>query len=256
MAEPWVLVDPGALVPGPLALEPDEGRHVTRVLRLGPGAAVTVSDGNGQLASAVVRVVRRDRVEVEVGEVRVVPRPQTACVDLGVSVLHTAAMDWAVQKAVEVGVRAFVPLIGARSQAGDRTAVRRLEHWRRVARQAIKQCRRVWEMEVREPIALADLPEAETGRSVVVADPEGTSPERLGLACDVLLVVGPEGGFDEAELACARERGWPRVRLGPHVMRAETAAVVGAAMLGALLTGEVGSSCGEAGPGPRYTASP
>ena len=98
--------------------------------------------------------------------------------------------------------------------------------------QALKQCRRPWAMEVAEVLPLAALVEGEPGRvGGVVADVEGSAFSELPETAGSLLVVGPEGGFTDAESQLFARHGWPRLRLGPHIQRAETAAVVGGAMM-------------------------
>ncbi|MCW8985540.1 MAG: RsmE family RNA methyltransferase, partial [Thermoanaerobaculales bacterium] len=103
-------------------------------------------------------------------------------------------------------------------------------HWRRIALQALKQCRRPWAMDVGNVVRLAELVEG-SEEAGVVADCEGISIGELPEGAGALLVVGPEGGFTSEESELFDRRGWPRLRLGPHILRAETAAVVGGAMM-------------------------
>jgi 16S rRNA (uracil1498-N3)-methyltransferase len=139
-------------------------------------------------------------------------------------------MDWAVQKAVEIGVRRFLPLETERAQVRGAAVESRIEHWRRISLQALKQCRRAWAMEVGDVVAFSDLVEP-SQRVGVVADREGSAIADLPEGVAHLLVVGPEGGFTAAERQLLERCGWPRLCLGPHILRAETAAIVGAAMM-------------------------
>jgi 16S rRNA (uracil1498-N3)-methyltransferase len=230
MAERWLLAEPGALAPdvGRIALDPVESHHARSVLRLRGGDRVVVADGRGRLAVGAVCDPGRGRVEVELEEVR---EYEPAACDgpvLAHGVLAGRGMDWAVQKAVEIGVPAVRPVLAARSQLAARAVRGRLEHWRRIARQAIKQCHRVWEMELLEPADVATVVAAAEGRGAV-ADPDGEPLWAVPGTALELLLVGPEGGLDAGEIATAVRHGWARVRLGPHVLRSETAAVVGAA---------------------------
>ena len=228
MSEPWLLVD---AVPddagAEVALAPEEARHAVSVLRLAPGAPVVLADGRGGLARGRVAAAGRGRLSVAVTGVDHVPRPR-AGVTVALGVLHTRAMDWAVQKAVEVGAEKLVPLLAERSQLGAGAASGRLGHWRRVARQAIKQCRRPWAMTVDEPVTLDALLARPAG---LLADPGGAPVGAVPRTLPVTLIVGPEGGLTAAERARLEAAGWRPVRLGPHVLRAETAAVVGTALL-------------------------
>ncbi|HOC42459.1 MAG TPA: RsmE family RNA methyltransferase [Thermoanaerobaculales bacterium] len=230
--ERWVLVEQGTLETGErVALDRLESQHLAVTLRLRPGDTVTLCDGRGGVADAALEIVDARRCEARIvarHEPLAVPPPRVV---VGLGVLHGQAMDWAVQKCVETGVAGLVPLLVERSQLGARAAAARAEHWRRVARQALKQCRRPWQMEVAEPQALERLVAERAGAAGLVADPAGDPVAALPGPLPDLLVVGPEGGFAPGERQLLREASWPEVRLGRWVLRAETAAVVGAAML-------------------------
>jgi len=230
MSEPWLLVAPESLTDETrIALDAEESRHVRDVLRCGVGEHLVLADGRGTIARAELVRCRRSRVEAIVIERTRMPEPSGPGVELALGVLHGRAMDWAVQKAVEVGVRRFLPLACERAQVSVRAAGARRAHWCRLARQALKQCRRAWEMEVAAPVQLADLLVA--GRPGLVADPAGGTWPAVGSGARATLVVGPEGGLSPEEQEQLADAGWVRLRLGPHTLRAETAAIVGAALL-------------------------
>ncbi len=230
--DPWLLMGSFSPKVGDLVdLDGGESRHAAGPLRLAVGDPVVLADGLGCLVDAVMCTVSSRRCQVEVLAVRHLPNPAAPTVSVALAVLHSQAMDWAIQKAVEIDVDTFVPLLAQRSQLGVRAARGRLDHWRRVARQALKQCRRPWQLVVAEPLTIGELVSDSDGRRVVVADPGGPYLGDLAGAAPELLVVGPEGGFTGAEKAEMAKVGWRQLRLGRHVLRAETAAVVGAAML-------------------------
>jgi 16S rRNA (uracil1498-N3)-methyltransferase len=231
-AAPWLLVAAGVISPGRrIELEPAEARHAIGSLRLRPGDLVVVTDGAGVTASATLVDVRRGRADVEIGSVDRVARPSPG-LTIAVGVLAGSAMDFVVQKSVELGVERVVPVSCARSQLGLERAAARCEHWRRVGFQALKQCRRPWAMEVADPMSLPQVLHGVWSAGGVVADPDGATPKTISRDRCRCLLVGPEGGFDDDELAAIRDAGWPSVRLGPHVLRAETAAIAGAAVVG------------------------
>jgi 16S rRNA (uracil1498-N3)-methyltransferase len=228
---PWVLVEPGGLAePGLVRLDADESRHLTRVLRRRVGDRVTLCDGGGRIAEGVVRTVAGTGAEVAVETLVEIPVPCGAEVTVALAVLHGQAMDWAVQKCVELGVHRFLPVVAERSQVRLQAAGGRLHHWRRLARQAIKQCRRPHAMAVEAPATVASLASIGGALGGVLADPNGCSPAELPAGC-ALLLVGPEGGLSPGEEELLEAARWGRLRLGPHTLRAETAAVVGAALL-------------------------
>ena len=235
VAEPWVLVEPGSLVAGgTVPLPPEEARHLRKVLRRGGGDRVILFDGAGGVADGVLRPVGRDGMEADLAGVRQVPEPPPGPEpSVAVGVLHGQAMDWAVQKAVELGVPRFLPVLCRRSQPGRGAAEGRLGHWRRVARQALKQCHRPWAMEVEAVLSLEELIERVTAGSGIVADREGVAAHEVDLERPVVLLVGPEGGLTPAERRLLSDAGWQGLRLGEYVLRAETAVVAGTVVLSA-----------------------
>ena len=170
-AERWVLVEEE--IPdegGRVVLDQPESRHLAATLRLRPGDRITLCDGRGGIAEATLEVVDSRRCEAEVVARREPPCGHPPRIVVGLGVLHGQAMDWAVQKCVETGVSVLVPLLVERSQLGARAAAGRVEHWRRAARQALKQCRRPWQMEIASPQGLEQLLSDMNGAAGLVAD--------------------------------------------------------------------------------------
>jgi len=228
-------------LPGPLAvgnevaLPEAPARHLARVLRLGPGAPVRLFDGRGgEYAAELVTVGKREvRARLTAFDPREAELPFR--VVLAQAVSRGDRMDLTLQKAVELGVTAIVPLVTARSAplpSGERRE-RRLEHWRGVVASACEQCGRNRLPEVDEPRPLAAwLDQAPAGTRLVL-DPEAGRPLRDLDAFDatVTLLVGAEGGLEEAELELARRAGFTGIGLGPRVLRTETAALAALAQL-------------------------
>ena len=195
-----------------------------RVLRLRPGDEITVSDGRGGWRACRLGPVLEPLAAV-VREPR--PSPEIA---VAFAPVKGERPEWAVQKLTELAVDRIVPFAAARSVVrweGERAA-RQAERLRRVAREAAMQCRRTWLPEVEE---VAPFDEVATRPGAVLADRSGRPPALPGGP----VLVGPEGGWSPEELA----RDLPRIALGDHVLRAETAAVAVAAVLGALRSGLV-----------------
>lgn len=227
---------PGPLSPGAtVALEGEAANHVARVLRLRPDAAVTLFDGRGGEHAAVLREVHKKAVTAEVGAFveRDAESPLPITLIQGVS--KGERMDFTVQKAVEMGVARIKPVFTARSVVrleGERLE-RRRRHWQGVAISACEQCGRNRVPEVATPVALdawlaAPPPglclllhhEADAGLDALTPPPAG-----------VVLLIGPEGGLNEAERRTARDAGFRHLRLGPRVLRTETAAIAALAAL-------------------------
>ena len=231
---------PFALAPGAeVELPAAAGHHAARVLRLAPGAHLTLFDGRG--GEHAGRIVRVDdaRVRVAVGAHRAVEREAPVRVTLAQGISSGERMDYTLQKAVELGVAAIQPLAAARSVvrlAGER-AQRRLEHWRQVVSGACEQCGRNTVPEV-QPIAtpahwvagLAGL-NAAGGVRLTLAPDAARGLSALAAMDRVVLAVGPEGGFDPVESALLAAAGFEAVRLGPRVLRTETAALAALAAI-------------------------
>ena len=199
----------------------DDRHHLERVLRLRPGDDVTVADGRGAWRRCTLGP---GGVLAPAAEVRRQRRPSPV-ITIAFAVTKGERPELAVQKLTELGVDRIVAFPADRSVArweGER-AVRHVERLRRVAREAAVQSRRSWLPEVAPLATLASVLEQD---GAVVADPDGGPPT----LASPTIVVGPEGGFSD------RERGLARgaVRLGPHVLRAETAAITAGALLVAL----------------------
>jgi 16S rRNA (uracil1498-N3)-methyltransferase len=228
---PWLLVSPGLIADGAVVdLDPAEGRHAMGPLRLRSGDEVVLADGAGRTAAALLGIVGKTRVEAQVVAVDVEPQLRGDGVTLALAVIEPKAMDWAVQKAVEIGVRRLQPIVTDRTQASRRAVSGRMDHWHRIAAQALKQCRRPWAIEILDPRPVATIV-AKYEAEGVLADPAGVTIDGLPKASGCVLAVGPEGGFSAAEDEMFTTRRWARLRLGAHILRSETAAIVGGAMM-------------------------
>lgn len=205
-------------------LVPDDRHHLERVLRLRPGDELTVADGAGRW-----RRCRFGPVVEADGDVEVEAAPAPA-ITLAFALTKGERPEWAVQKLTEVGVDRIVPFVSARSVVrwDEAKAGRNAERLRRVAREAAMQSRRAFLPVVEDVAEFADVV---TRPGAALAAPDGGPPD-LARPC---LLVGPEGGWTDEELALAPAR----VALGSTVLRAETAAVAGAVLLAGLRAGLV-----------------
>ena len=242
MLTPRLYVGDAPNVPAPgdeYALPDAAARHVAQVLRMRVGDAAALFTGRGGEYAATIRAIDRRSVVLRIERHDPVERESSWRVTLAQSIIAADMMDLVVRKAVELGVAAIAPLQSARSQGvSDERIARRVEHWRRIAVAACEQCGRNRVPEVApvatfaqwfvangtgvRPVAILD---AAGGRSLA-----GVTPQEAPHA----IVVGPEGGFDAAEVALAREAGATPVHLGRRVLRAETAALAAVAIVNAL----------------------
>lgn len=231
MAETWILVPPGSIAPGRMVIDGEEAAHLVRVRRRPRGSAVVVIDGAGARGAGTVVEIGRQHAVVEIVSVDRESSPPGPGVTLAMAVLHGAAMDVVVHQAVELGACRLIPLILGRAQRSAEAVRRRQDHWQRISRQALKQCRRVYGIELAAPRALSELIAERGEQRGTVADPAGGAASTLAASQTELLLVGPEGGLDPDEERALDRAAWPRLGLGRHILRAETAAAVGLSVL-------------------------
>jgi 16S rRNA (uracil1498-N3)-methyltransferase len=221
-------------------LDGPEGRHAATVRRLRAGERLTLTDGDGELALCEVLDTGRDRLRLRVLR-RARERAPVLRVTLAQALVKGQRGELAVELAVDAGVDAIVPWCAARCVArwdsGPR-GVKALARWRETAREAAKQSRRGWFPHVAEPVSTAALGQrcAAAAGAVVLHESASQALPSIPLpaAGELLLVVGPEGGITEAELATLTMAGARPVRLGPEVLRSSSAGVVALGAIGAL----------------------
>ena len=224
-------VEPGGVHP----LPPEEAVHAARVLRLRAGAAVRLIDGRGLRADAEVVAAERGAVRVRVGE-RERPDPPRPRVRLLAAPPKGERAEAMVDQLAQLGVASWTPLLTERG-GGDGSPNRR-RRWGRAAAEAAKQCGRADFLSVEPAASAAETVQRippDAGRLLVVADPAGRRPLLPAGVEEVVALVGPEGGFTDAEREELLAAGAVPWGLGPHVLRIETAAVAVAAVVRALI---------------------
>lgn len=231
----------GALVSGrEIDLPAQAGEHLVRVLRLERGHPLVLFNGDGGEYAATITALAKRGVTVQVGERRAdADRESPLRLVLAQGIARGDKMDWVLQKATELGVERIVPLITERTEVrldADR-AERRLAHWQAVLAGACEQSGRNRLPELAAPVRLAHWAAslgAEAGRRLAL-DPTGdrraSDLPRIEAAT---LVVGPEGGLSDQDLAVLRQAGFDGLRLGPRILRTETAGLAAIAALQAL----------------------
>ncbi len=203
--------------------------HLIRVLRVRVGQEFDVSTGS-TVYCAKVAAIGEQRVEFELNDE--LPSYASVQITLILAIIKFDRMEWAIEKCTEIGVSRLVPLLAARTDTHLGLAARkRVERWRRIAREASEQSRRASPPEILEPLKMDEiitfpgairifLSESEQERKLIAALPRTTHP------VEVLLAVGPEGGWTDREQALFETSGWTSASLGPAILRAETAAIV------------------------------
>jgi 16S rRNA (uracil1498-N3)-methyltransferase len=220
---------------GSASLAGEDARHLGQVLRAEPGQVCELSD-NRSVYLAEIETVRKDGVRFRILEELPAEEPPLR-IALFLALIKFERFEWAVEKATELGAAAIVPVETARSEKGlERAAVKRVERWRRIARESSQQSRRVRLPEIGAPVTLAQALGVPVGLRCFLDESGGAPlfaalPEKRNAGGEVCLLVGPEGGWTDNERDCAIAAGWTRVWLGPAILRAETAAVAAMAVL-------------------------
>jgi 16S rRNA (uracil1498-N3)-methyltransferase len=228
------------------ALVGEHAAHLARVLRAEVGQEFDIATSDA-IRRGTITNISSDRVEFSLsGALSPGVRPTAVSqITLVLSIFKFDRLEWAIEKCTEIGVARIIPVIAWRTDAHlAAAAVKRHERWMRIARQAAEQSRRAAPPEVTSPVKLRELIlPSEMIRVVLAESLAGSEGERLR---DVLrsrpdtsaLAVGPEGGWADEELDWFREAGWIAASLGDTILRAETAAIVAAAIAMDACSGE------------------
>lgn len=212
----------------------ETAEHLRRVLRVAQGQVYDLSDGDRFYAGEVVGMGRNE-IEFKVTESRE-PLRNRLDVHLLASLFKFDHFEWMLEKAVELGVSRITPVQSIRSEKGlEQAATKRSARWTRILREAGQQCRRLRPPELDEPIPLSEALALEGGRRLWLDEQPGGAPivEAAPESGAVLVLAGPEGGWDDRERAQAAAQGWTAVTLGPLILRAETACLAALAVLNA-----------------------
>jgi 16S rRNA (uracil1498-N3)-methyltransferase len=217
--------------------------HIARVLRLRTGDALTLFNGSGAEYGASIEEFRKDSVLVTVTDERQVERESPLMLTLAQGISRGERMDWILQKATELGVSRIVPVFTERSvvRLDAKQAQRKLQHWRGIAIAACEQCGRNRVPDLTLPVDihefLAGARESQAGTAAPPMHLLLSPTAELGIgdfahtATSVTVLIGPEGGLTEVEQESAIRAGFTPVRMGPRILRTETAAIAALTVL-------------------------
>lgn len=225
-----------ALSPGEIVeLETQAGHYLTRVLRLSKGATVILFNGDGKDYPAEIVETRSQRVLVRIMDEQVAGNESPLKITLVQAVCRGERMDYALQKATELGVFCIQPLITRRVEVrldASRQS-KRMTHWQNVVISACEQSGRACIPGVRTPLSLPEWVTVAGQSPGLILDP--LSDNKLsGVSAagnSIAILIGPEGGFTDDEMELARQHGITAVSLGPRVLRTETAGPAAIAVL-------------------------
>ncbi len=219
----------------------DDARHITRVLRLRTGDSLVICDGQNTDYDGEILKIDRDRITVGLDSPRISGTEPPVDIVVFQSIPKGQKMDLLIQKGTELGIRRFVPVVTSRTVVkldGDKGERKKISRWQRIAEEGAKQSGRGIIPEVLPPVdfgeAVSMAGEYDLKVMPYVGERSGTIAAitaKKGDIRDIAVFIGPEGGFDEREAEQARARGIYTVKLGPRIMRTETAGLVLASIL-------------------------
>jgi len=215
-----------------VALNNEETRHLRDVLRLKETERVQVFDGAGREFLCEIQSIGKKETLLEIVEEIAPTAPESGLnLTLAVALLKGEKFDLVVQKAVELGVTTLVPINTKRSDFKIKDTEKRIERWRKIALEACKQSGRAKLMEIENPLDFGKFIETANGVKILFAERGGTGFSAIEKSEMMTAIVGAEGGWEDAEIESAREKGLQIVTFGGRILRAETAAIVVAAIL-------------------------
>ena len=215
------------------ALTGGHADHLIRVLRARVGQEFDIAVG-ATVHRGRIMAIKEGRVEFELGEE--ISAAPAANVTLLLAIFKFDRMEWAIEKCTELGVSRIVPVIARRTDAHlASAAVKRAERWGRIAAQAAEQSRRVAPPEIAVPLRLQDGVKLPGALRILLAESEQQTHlhDLIGshVEGEILLAIGPEGGWADDELDVFQNAGWISASLGPTILRAETAAIAATAVV-------------------------
>lgn len=205
-----------------------QAHYIARVLRLSAGAAVQLFDGSGREYLGSLIEAGKKTVLVELNEELAGMAESPLHIHLGQGLSRGERMDWAIQKATELGVSEITPLLSERCEVRlkDERAEKRMAHWRQVAISACEQCGRSVLPVIHAPVTLAEWQASVEAELKLVLHPVAVALQQHAKPQSLAFLIGPEGGLSDAEVESAQQAGFQPARLGPRVLRTETAPVV------------------------------
>ncbi|MFN0148466.1 MAG: RsmE family RNA methyltransferase [Dehalococcoidia bacterium] len=233
---------PAHLASGPFTLDAEQSRRLSVVARVRAGDPLRLFNGDGREWHALVETAGARGVVVQVVEVARQAPPEAVIVEVWLSLVRPNRFDWALEKCTEAGADVVRPLIVEHGARGEGSSAARQERWRRIVVEAAEQCGRLYLPVVEGPAGFAEVVGRYRG-TLLITERGGRAWSAvvplLPSSGPVAVAVGPEGGWSAEEMRLAASKGAITATLGPNVLRSETAAVAGVALLRATLPSAV-----------------
>lgn len=228
---------PGPLTPAIITLSTEAAQHVTTVLRLREDAALIIFNGQGQVYTATLLAQQKKTVRVQLGAPLTENNESPLQLQLGLAIIKGDRMSYALQKAVELGVTAITPMMTEHTvvKLGETDKAKKQAHWAAIMQNAAEQCQRTRLAILHEATTLPDWLAQTHAEVKLFFEPTATATlaSITTTPTTISVLIGPEGGLHQEEIALAKTHGFSGLRLGPRILRAETAV---AAAISALQT--------------------
>lgn len=216
-----------------ITLNIEETRHLRDVLRLRMGEEIAVFDGHGKEFLCKIETIEKKESHLKIIEEILPKSPESNFnLTLVVAILKGEKFDLVIQKAVELGVSKFIPIITKRCDVKLKDNDKKLERWQRIILEASKQCGRAKLMEIESPINFESLIKRSDGENFVLfSEREGENFSAIKFSLNITAIIGSEGGWEDSEIELAQKNGIKIITLGGRILRAETAVIAISALL-------------------------
>lgn len=211
-----------------ISLDSEQSRHLRSVLRLQNGDEVRVFDGEGNEFLCIVQEInsgKQSSVLRILSESKPTSNESSLDLTLAVSLLKSDKFDLVLQKAVELGVSNFVPIITRRCDIKPKNFERKLERFEKIIIESSKQCGRAKLMKISELLDFEEFIETSEGAKILFSERNGEDFSKIQSSKKITAVIGSEGGWEDSEIEFAKQNGFQIITLGGRILRAETAAI-------------------------------
>lgn len=244
MRIPRVYLDQPLSVSGQLQLDEQSSHYLLKVLRMGSGRELILFNGTGGEYLAEIIEAGKKSVVVNIKSFSAENRESSLSIELAIGISRGERMDWVLQKATELGVSKVTPLITERTEvkvSGDRQD-KKMQHWQQILISACEQCQRNILPQLHEPKSInAWIGKVTADQKFVLHHRHAKKLQSTEKPSSVCLLIGPEGGLTEDEIQLAESQGFTSLRLGPRVLRTETAPIAAISLV-QYLWGDLGAA--------------
>lgn len=229
-------------VPSKGTIQGQDAKHIARVLRLDTGDCINITNGKGKDFTAQIASISQGKIEIDI--VREVASISESPIDITLcsGMLKDNKMDLVIKHVTQLGICKWIPFFCERSipSPDAKRMENRLHRWKTIAGESLKQCERSRVPRITAPLTFEDLMAVSDTYDLKIAFWEKATQrldtlEKTDLMKKIIILIGPEGGFSQAEISLAREKGFLSFSLGPRILRAETASISSCTLIQHLL---------------------